>query len=188
MSEFTRLDEIANILFSTAEDMKHEPPDEERPESADEPEGRKEPKFRPVAFHAACVARLEKHLGDTLIKRSRTSYHSSDKSLRVSCLVSKEHDPEKKPNYWYAFHPHQQEYLAAGESSFVVFGCGSSKRVLAIPFREFSTWLEGLWTTESEDGSYWHVVIDRVDEQFSLRRRKGLEPVDLTSYLLPADV
>ncbi|PTN37876.1 hypothetical protein [Desulfonatronum sp. SC1] len=186
--EFTRLDEIANILFSAAEDIKQEASPAEDAEQEIDAEQSKEPKFKPVAFHEACAARLEKYLGESLIKRSRASYHSVDKSIRVNCAVSKEHDPEKNPNYWYAFHPHQRDYLSEGVNSFVVFGCGSSKRVLVIPFNDFIKWLDGTWTTEKEDRYYWHVVIDRNGDKYSLRRRKGLDCIDLTMYLLPAEV
>lgn len=185
--EFTRLDEIANILFSTAADIKQDAPDEDELELADGTTKSKEPKFTPVAFHDACVTRLERHLGQSLIKRSRASYHSADRKLRVNCAVSKEHDPDRNPNYWYAFHPHQQDYLSGGERSYVLFGCGSSTRVLAIPFQEFAGWLDRLWTTEKEDRYYWHVSIERTGDNFLLRTRKGLESIDLTSYLLTTE-
>lgn len=186
--EFTRLDEIANILFSAAEDIKQETASEDEAEPGGEETKAKEPKFKPVAFHDACMTRVAKSLGETLLKRSRASYQSADKKIRVNCAVSKEYDSGKHPNYWYAFHPHQQEFLAGGKNSFVVFGCGASKRVLAIPFEEFNTWLDGMWTTEKEDRSYWHVVIDRVGGQYLLRRKKGLDPIKLAHHLLPDDV
>jgi hypothetical protein len=60
--EFTRLDEIANILFSAAEDIKQEPSAEV--DTAEEEESKaKEPKFTPVSFHDTCVARVQKYLG-----------------------------------------------------------------------------------------------------------------------------
>jgi hypothetical protein len=109
--EFTRLDEIANILFSAAEDIKQEPAPDEETKTREEDAKSTEPKFTPVAFHDACIVRVQKYLGENLIKRTRASYHTSDKTIRVNCAVSKEHDPDKHPNYWYAFHPHQKEYL-----------------------------------------------------------------------------
>jgi len=186
--EFTRLDAIADVLFSAAEDIRHEPGSDEETASGGEDTKTKEPKFTPVAFHDACVSRVEKSLGENLIKRTRASYHTSDKTTRINCAVSKEYNPDKSPGYWYAFHPHQQEYLSGGEKSFVVFGCGASKRILMIPFNEFDKWIDGLNITEKEDRFYWHVHVDRVGEQYSLKRKKGYEPIDLTQYLLSADV
>jgi hypothetical protein len=46
------------------------------------------PKFTPVAFHDACVRRLEKALGTPLAKRSRASFAAADRPPRVICAVS----------------------------------------------------------------------------------------------------
>lgn len=185
--EFTRLDEIADILFSAAEDIKQESTPTEEGEAAPEPEI-KVPKFKPVAFHDACIARVQSLLGQPLIKRTRASYSSPDKSVIVNCAVSKEHNPDTHPNYWYAFHPHQRDFLKTSQKAYIAFGCGSSKRVLLIPFADFDPWVAGMWTTEAEDRSYWHVVIDRKGNHYSLRRKKGEKSVDLTKYVVGDDV
>lgn len=185
--EFTRLDEIADILFSAAEDLK-------QGEGATEEEGvpvdkkSKEPKFAPVAFHDACISRIQVALRETLIKRSRAQYSSPDKSVIVNCAVSKEHNPDTNPNYWFAFHPHQKESLKTAKKSYVAFGCGTSKRVLLIPFSDFDAWVEGMWITQRDDRYYWHVVIYRKGEKYSLHRKKGEKGIDLTPYLLAQDV
>jgi hypothetical protein len=148
--EFTRLDEIADILFSAAEDIKQdEPVPVEEPVSGERKS--KEPKFTPVAFHDACISRIQIALGKTLLKRSRTQYSSPDKSLIVNIAVSKEHNPDTNPNYWFAFHPYQKEALLTTPQSYVAFGCGTSKRVLLIPFSDFVSWLDGMWTTQKND-------------------------------------
>jgi hypothetical protein len=142
------------------------------------------PKFTPVAFHEDCVKRVQKKLGVSLVKRTRAGYSSPDNETAIICSVSKEHNPESNPNYWFAFHPHQQEFLASYAKKFMVFGCGSSKRVILVPYDTFKPWLEGSWTTTNEGRTYWHVVIYRKGEQYTLRLRKGQKPVGLTSYLL----
>jgi hypothetical protein len=86
-------------------------------------------------------------LGVSLVKRSRAGYSSPDKKIALNCSVSKEHNPDTHPNYWFAFHPHQQVFLDAHEQSFVAFGCGSSKRVIVVPFKVFQPWLAASWTT-----------------------------------------
>ncbi len=88
------------------------------------------------------------------------------------------------PSYWFAFHPHQRDFLAAAPEAYVAFGCGSPDAVLLIPFAEFREWLEGMGTTEREDRFYWHVVIYREEERFVLHRRKEEERIDLSRYLL----
>ena len=184
--EFTRLDEIADILFSAAEEIKQETvtPDEE--EVIDDKKS-KEPKFAPVAFHDACILRIQTVLGETLVKRTRAQYSSPDKSIVVNCAVSKEHTPDTNPNYWFAFHPHQKEALKNAVKSLVAFGCGSSKRLLLIPFSDFESWLEGMWTTQKNDRYYWHVVVYRKVDKYTLHRKKGEKNIDLTPYLLGKD-
>lgn len=185
--EFTRLDEIADILFSAAEDIKQESvPSEDVADSIENKS--KEPKFTPVAFHDACMSRVQATLRETLVKRTRAGYSSPDKSMVLNCAVSKEHNPEAKPNYWFAFHPHQQEFLRRAPKAYVVFGCGSSKRVLLIPFAEFEPWLDGMWTTQKDGRAYWHVVVYRKGSKYSLHRKKGEKNIDLTSYALSDDV
>jgi hypothetical protein len=181
--EFTRLDEIADILFSAAEDIKQdEPVPVEEPVSGERKS--KEPKFTPVAFHDACISRIQIALGKTLLKRSRTQYSSPDKSLIVNIAVSKEHNPDTNPNYWFAFHPYQKEALLTTPQSYVAFGCGTSKRVLLIPFSDFVSWLDGMWTTQKNDYYYWHVLISRREDKYSLHRKKGEQNIDLAQYLL----
>jgi hypothetical protein len=186
--EFTRLDEIVDLLFSTAEDIKQEQVVETEEEDEKEgEEGRtadRKPKFTPVAFHDACVHRLEMALGTPLVKRSRATFAAPDQSLRVICAISREHVRGGTHSYWFAFHPHQAEYLADTERSFVAFGCGSEQRLLMIPYTEFASWLEGMNETTTKKGSYKHVSIFRLDNGFELVRRQGLPRIDLTPYLV----
>ncbi len=187
--EFTRLDSIAELLFSAAKEIK-----QEETEAATEPEAAEVTgkaiglKFTPVAFHEECIARLQKTLGVSLVKRTRSGYSSPNNDTGVVCSVSKEHNPEGAPSYWFAFHPHQQDFLAPFKNTFVSFGCGSSKRVLLIPYEKFKPWLANAGTTTNEGRMYWHIVISRKKEVYSMRLRKGTKPVDLTPFALPLKV
>ena len=179
--EFTRLDEIIEILFSTAEEVKQE----EIPEEIeDEEDSARKPKFVPVAFHEACVARIEKYLGKTLIKRSRATFSSADDAIALICAVSKEHSSRGQASYWFAFHPHQKEFLETAHKAYVAFGCGSEARIVLIPLNDFSQWLDDLWTTEKDERMYWHVRIHAEDSNLLLDRRKGMGRLDVTQYLL----
>lgn len=87
-------------------------------------------------------------------------------------------------SYWFAFRPHQRDFLTTAPEACVAFGCGSPDAVLLIPFPEFGAWLEGKGTTEREGHSYWHMVIYREEERLVLHRRKGKGRIDLSRYLL----
>lgn len=184
--EFTRLDAIAELLFSAAEEIKQDEASAEVEEVA--ATGKSDgPKFTPVAFHEACVKRVQAQLGVTLVKRTRAGYSTPDNTVAVLCSVSKEHNPDSNPNYWFAFHPHQQEFLKLYPSPYVAFGCGSSRRIILLPYATFEPWLGDLWTTTKDDNTYWHVVIYRSEGSYSLRLRKGKRPIDLTSFAMPEE-
>jgi hypothetical protein len=185
--EFTRLDAIADVLFSAAEDIKQDDGPDEVEEEVD-PVKVEGPKFKPVVFHEACVQRVQSKLGISLVKRSRAGYSSPDKTIALNCSVSKEHSPDTHPNYWFAFHPHQQGFLREHPNSYVAFGCGSSRRLILVPFSDFEPWLEAAWTTTKGDRTYWHIVIYRKENKYTLRRKKGEKTIDLTPYVLPEAV
>lgn len=189
--EFTRLDEIVELLFSTAEDIKQEQvgADEVLDEhEEDEPDAHvtadRKPKFVPVAFHDACMRRIEKVLHTSLLKRSRATFTAPDKDLRLICAISREHVRSGTHSYWFAFHPHQAEYLADGAESYVAFGCGSEHQLLLIRYTEFAPWLEGMNETTKNNRTYKHVSIFRFANSFELVRRQGWPRIDLTPYLV----
>jgi hypothetical protein len=185
--EFTRLDAIADVLFSAAEDIKQDETPIVAEEEADDarPDERKD---APVAFHEACVQRVAAKLGVSLIKRSRAGYLSPDKAFALNCSVSKEHNPEAHPNYWFAFHPHQQVFLREHQHSYVAFGCGESERIILVRYSDFEPWLEDMGTTRAKDRTYWHVLIYRQGDKYTLRRKRGAKPIDLTPFLLQESI
>ena len=85
--EFTRLDEIADILFSAAEEIKQETIEVEEEGSADKKA--KEPKFTPVAFHDACIARIQIELNEMLVTKvniKKARYSLTGSILTCRCL------------------------------------------------------------------------------------------------------
>jgi hypothetical protein len=190
--EFTRLDDIVDLVFSTAEDVKQDDElvDDSLQDSGEEgavalpAEG---PKFVPVAFHEACIARIQNKLHVPLVRESRATFATPDKTLAVVCIVSKEHDPTGTPGYWFAFHPHQKQTLESSPTAYVAFGCGSPGRLLLIPFDDFAEWLGGMNVTERPDRMYWHVKIGRDGDRLVLGRRTGMTRIDLTQFLIPAE-
>lgn len=79
--EFTKLDEIINIVFSTAEEVKYNEVDQLiQDEVVVETNER-------ASFAEACIAQVERHLNQSLIKRSRVTFSSPDERLSIVCLV-----------------------------------------------------------------------------------------------------
>lgn len=177
--EFTKLDGIIDLLFSTAEDIKRV----EGPEDVESDEPKK-PKFTPVSFHVACVKKLEKELKLTLLRQSQASYYSGDKELGIICTISRLHKDRGPDYFWFAFHPHQKEFLEKHKRALIAFGCGSEDQILKIPFDEFKEWLNGFNITEKEDRFYWHVHISKEENKFILHRKRGFINIDLSKYII----
>jgi hypothetical protein len=180
--EFTRVDGIIELVFSAAQDIKEQETTGEEDEGED-----RSAKFTPVAFHQACIGRIERSLRRPLVTRSKAIYGSTDGSLTVFCGVSKEHVSAGSSVFWYAFHPHQKAALERAKEAYVAFGCGSADTVVMLPFQNFLPLLDGMHQTTTKDGrSYWHVKIYRDDGRFVLHRASGYDRVDLTASVLPA--
>ncbi|MCC7218121.1 MAG: hypothetical protein IT517_15190 [Burkholderiales bacterium] len=182
--EFTKLDEIVELVFSTAEDAKQI---EDVPETEDEHQHVEsvkatEPKFTPVAFNALIAERVARHLGTPLLKRTRALFSSPDESIRVVCAASRTYTGKSWQGYWFAIHPHQKEALEGAQRGYAAFGCGSPANTFLIPLADFAGWLDGMNMTLKEDRPYWHVQIYEEDGNPTLVRKKGTPRIDLTQY------
>jgi len=181
--EFTRLDEIIEIVFWAAEDAKEEI--EQEVEIEKTAKGPNDKKITPVAFHQACIDKIQNKLGYTLIKRSRASFSTSNEKVAVVCAVSRIYTRGGTEGYWFAFHPHQKEFLEKAEQGYMAFGCGSPENLFLINIKEFSKWVDAMNTTKKEDRFYWHVIIFREKGRFVISRKKGAKDIDISEYLLP---
>lgn len=175
--EYTRVDGIIDLVFSTKEDILQDDEEEE--------DGDKKDRSSRAQFHKACVERVERVLGANLVRHSRATFISADESLALICLVSREYESGSRAGYWFAFYPHQEEILAAAEKSYLAFGCGSEDTILLVPWGQFAPLLPSLNQTHREDGSsYWHVQIHRHEDRYVLHPRADADHVDLTVYFL----
>ena len=180
--EFTKVDGIIDLVFSTAEEVKKE---EELTEVADDDEDdQRKPKFTPINFRDACAAKVQKHLGQPLVKRSSAVYSSPDEKLAVICINSREYKKAKGSGYWFAFHPHQRDLLKNHKQTFVALGCGSADSILLIPGVNFVSWLDRFHTTQQADRFYWHIRVEKNRDGYLLKVKKGTDVVRVNEYLL----
>jgi hypothetical protein len=178
--EYTKLDEIVSLIFFTADDIKQEVVETEHNEGSRSIDD----SSIPATFYEACIDRIQVHSGQSLIKRSRVSYSTPDDSLRLVCVVSKIYERQGAPQYWFAFHPYQKQYLEGVETAFIALGCGSAENVLLIPIRDFVNWLDQMNVTEKDNRFYWHVNIRQENKRLFLLRKKGAARIDLSPYNL----
>ena len=178
--EFTKVDEIIDLVFSTAKDLK----EEEKLQHELDPVDEEKKKVAPVNFREACVARLQAPLKTVLIKRSATLFSSADETVGVICLNSRKHEHGKHSKYWFAFHPHQRDTIEKYQQGYVAFGCGNAETIIVVPAKEFVSWLNRFYTPKLEDRFYWHVRIVQDKAHFAIDTKAEHEPLDVTKYFL----
>jgi hypothetical protein len=177
--EFTRLDGIINLVFSTAEDQDPKPEDEEEEEEDDG--GKKKTKKHRMSgkVNYACSEKIASHLKLPLVKQSRATYASPESGVLVMCTVSREFN-KGGIYYWFGFYEHQRHTLTSAKKAYVGLGCGSEKTILLVPFAEFEKWLEGMIKTP--DTGCWHVRVYVEHGRYVIRRKMGYDSIDVTQY------
>ena len=181
--EFTKLDGIIDLVFSTAEEAAM--PDDVAPESDDEEKtrSRKEPKFVPVNFHEACVDRVQNHLRVSLVKETRSIYRTPEGTLRVWAAASKQYGTAQAANYGFFFHPYQKDLLEQAEKPYCALGCGSCNKLFLIPFSDFDKILENTWQSERDGRKFWHIRVESRGGKHRIALKKGFK-MDIDKYLL----
>ena len=170
--EYTRIDKLIELIFLTTKDLQLIEQEDEGIDEVEEvltdKKKRKssDEKVTPVNFHEDCLKKIQAKLNLNLIKQTRSSYTNKEKSVGLICAISKAHKQGQFEKFWFAFHPHQNEFLKNCETAYILFGCGSSKNIFIIPYKEFEPFIKNFWTTENEDRMYWHVVIHLRENKF----------------------
>lgn len=168
--EYTRLDQMIDVMFTTAKDVENalaigisvEAEISESVVKTDEKtKGRWEFTDSKLleAKRQEIVSALSRREGVTLIKKSPALYWSPDHQLRAAFTLSKRYD-RKGFLYWYAYHTQWDEFLNETQRSYIVLGCMDRDHAFAIPEITFRTVLGKLYTTENKDGTfYWHIQL-----------------------------
>jgi hypothetical protein len=194
--EYTKVDEIIDLVFSAAEDVKEkEAPDLESEPGVDPIASQidsatdTEKKGSPANFREGCIARLQTFLHTGFVKRSRACYSSADNKIAVICLTSKLHQSSsgrKGSLGWFAFRPHQKEAINDYQQGYVAFGCGSPDTIILISAKEFVSWVdkELFYVTVQPSRRYWHVIIEVTKSRIMIDTKTGHPRLDVTKYRL----
>lgn len=181
--EYTLVDEIVDLVFLTAEEVKEPEPVALESDEPNAAVGDSIPRDAPMSFHDECVARIESKLELTLTKQSRTRYIDQASESNYQISVSKLHSADTRPNYWFALHPHQVDFLEEGRDGFVVLGCGTESLIFLVPIGIAIMWLDRLHTTQTADGRlYWHIVILEKKDGWFLATKANFDPINLTEF------
>jgi hypothetical protein len=175
--EFTKIDSIIDITFYAAEEVKSEiPPDDVVSDIHH---------TAPIVLNDnKYITIIQEALKRPLIKRTRTFFATPDDSTGLICASSKAHERNGRIAYWFAFHPHQLEHMKSVKNGYIAYVCGVEETILLIPFPDLLSWLDGLWTTERNGSVYWHLRLQEMNGKLLLDRRKGLDRLDVTKYLI----
>ena len=182
--EYTRVDEIIDLVFSTTEDLLEEtlPDVEGEEDNLRHAEPRKD---KPSSLNNACAVLISHELSVDLTKRSRIIFTDADRGVTVTCAVSKEYEDPKGTGYWFSFHPHQLEKLQQAKTGYAAFGCGCPDQIAIFPISFLESQLDGMNQTHvSDEKSYWHIQIHSEKGRWVLRRRKGQHWPDITDKML----
>jgi hypothetical protein len=119
-----------------------------------------------------------------LRRRSAAIYRSDGSEIGIVCTMSKWHS--KNENYWYAYHPHQDEFLATTKQGYFVLGMMDAERAVELPVEVLRQNLGKLNTTTTPDGrTYWHIHVSRSGSGgLSLQRARGEAPLPLDHYIV----
>ena len=183
--EYTRLDNIIDVMFTTAKDV--ESSDEiaelEATDESDDVRRTQEQTPREVLDKTrnALVSAISKKDKTSLIAHKRAQFSSSDKSVKAVCIVSKQYNGQ---GYWYAYHPRYKTFLSEAESGYFMLGCIGKSFGYAIPNREMEKLLPSLNRTPTPDPekSFWHVHLNPNDHGGYYMRLRGGERLDLEPY------
>lgn len=197
--EFTRLDSLVDVMFTTATDVEATII-QSAVEKADTTDVRasKEPSGTPSGWEFTDAAVLDakrgeaidalaRRLGAKFIKKSRALYWDSAHEARVACSVSKRYTRGSYP-YWYAYHPQWDEFLGGGTRSFFLLGCMDLDTAYAIPLDVLREHLSALNTTTTERSTYWHIHLSETSNgSIALQLPKTSRQLSLDDFRIPLE-
>ena len=190
--EYTKLDGIIDIIFTTASDIEesintqdisiNETIIDNYSKSTSYIE--RTPMEKIEIIKQNIIHSVEKRLSVSLQAKSRALYVTTDGKTRIFCAVSKLY-PTAYAEYWYAYRLSHQKFLEGAIDAYVVLGCTDTSQLFMIPVGVIESTLSALNFTESKTGNkYWHLCIAREDDGYILVTQKGHSNIQLTDYII----
>ena len=167
--EYTRLDELAEIVFTATQDIEEA---SEGAVSVDDAEkngfhsGNEKTAPEIIKQKRELIVEAASVQSDTaLVRKTRALYWSADHSKRLVATISKRYENGGMAKYWYAYHPSWDSFLEDGDSSFLALGCVDLEHAYVIPLKVIQGALPSLNVTEKTGGkSYWHIKLVENDD------------------------
>lgn len=181
--EYTRLDNIIDIMFTTAADASTS----ETIEAPIEIEEQSKPQYKQnktdlgilKGIRNSIIASFNNNKSVKLIAKSKALFWSGDKKFRVVCTISKLY--EKNMMYWYAYHDSWKMFLEDCDQGYYIIGFIDTNKYVALPREILNNYFEKFNKSTQDGKVYWHIHIIKADNQFQLRIPNS-DPVSLSDF------
>jgi len=195
--EYTRLDQMIDVMFTTATDVQSvavseaiEAVDELAVEQPDV-KTRGVWKFTDSRLldeaRERIVASFSHRQNVSYIRKGRALYWDSSHTRRVYCAVSKRYE-RKDISYWYGYRLSGHKFLGDGQESFLILGGMDLSLAFAVPWPVISRILNDLYTTPKDptpkdEDMYWHLHLRGTAETgYVLNRPKQDESLSVDQF------
>lgn len=189
--EYTRLDRLIDVMFTTAKDVEAVIEQESPSEEGDGDPATHHPKGTWVFTDQETINNTRTELlkalsareHTALIRKSPSLYRDSEGRVAAACTVSKKYD-KGELDYWYAYHDHWDEFLRGAETGIFLLGCVGLNRGFAVPYEIIHNKLPELNLTARRGRQYWHVKIKERGGNFYILAPSTGKQLDLSPYTI----
>lgn len=199
--EYTRLDQVIDVVFTTAKDVETASVAEEQSDTTERRNAVNRDVQAPIEKAKGGWEFTDSHLlqgkredlvtqfgrdrGINLVRKSRAVYWDNTHATRLVCTISKRYPRTGYP-YWYAYHPQWDEFLADGQDSFFILGCMDLPFGFCLPWKTLHASLDALNTTTTDKGhTYWHIhLTEAAGGKFAMLLPKKSQTLALDDWQL----
>lgn len=183
--EYTRIDQIVDVVFTTIEDKEQQIEEEISPLELEGEQERRTQQRTPRAVIDAkkveSIDRLARRESAAIQKRRNSLYSDPSDDVHAVVVVSKRYDDN---GYWYAYHEEpQRKFLSQGKKGYLVLAMTDKDFSFAVPFEALEKVWEHLHQTVLDGGRiYKHLLTYEIDGKFLLRIRNVDTHLELDPY------
>ena len=188
--EYTRLDNLIDVIFTTISDQDDQMETENNEELSSEKarSGNSGWKFTEREIiddvRQNLILAIAKKRKTTFIKKTRAQFWSPDRSDRITTTISKKYESGQLVTYWYAYHPSWDRFLEEDPNSELGLGCVDLDFGFSIPRHKLADQLQYLNQSTGKGEPYWHLHIRKSGDKYLLLLPKNEDDLDLSPYLL----
>lgn len=201
--EYTRLDTIIDVMFTTAKDVEDatatvgDQPADHAQATDDEPEAQTAPAKTKGVWQItdadliqkkrdSIVSVLSKKVDAALIRKSRALLWDASHNIRLACTISKRYTKPAAYPYWFGYRSQWHKFLCEATTAYMAFGCMDLSVAFAIPLPVMTTLLDALNTTDINDTElYWHIhIVEPKPGHYGMLLHKKSDIFALNAYTI----